>query len=147
MKRITRTNQGGSVVTFAVVGAILVVLLAGGIYYAYQRGSQVRTGEPLIGSTEHKTAAPSTPKSTDNSGKSSDKSDSTGQPQPQTSTTTPEPNTQSPSPSSTGSSSSQASGKIPQTGPADTMYLLVSVAIVAFATARYLRSRASLRTL
>lgn len=140
MKRITRTNQGGSVVTFAVVGAILVVLLAGGIYYAYQRGSQVRTGEPLIGSTEHKTAAPSMPKSTDNSGKSSDKSDSTGQPQPQTSTTTPEPNTQSPPPS-------QASGKIPQTGPADTMYLLVSVAIVAFATARYLRSRASLRTL
>jgi len=147
MKRRARTNQGGSVVTFAIIGTILVALLAGGVYYAYQRGSHVRSGEPLIGSTERKTATPEVPKSSDgNSSNTSDNTNNTSQTQSQTNTSTSEPSTSSQSPS-TDSSSSQAPAKIPQTGPADTMYLLVSLAIVAFATARYLRSRASLRAL
>lgn len=53
----TRANQGGSVVSFIVIGIVLVALVAGGIYLLQHRDSNTQTG-PI--STKSTSPSPST---------------------------------------------------------------------------------------
>lgn len=131
MKRIARTNQGGSVTSFIVVGVVLVVILAVGVYWAYQRGAQVQSNTPIIGSTNQK-ATPQPQKSGDQT-KSEPSFGTTGQ--------------TGQGQQSTSSDTGVAPGEIPQTGPSDTAYVLVVLAFLTFAATLYVRSRTSLRSL
>jgi hypothetical protein len=47
-----RTNQGGSIVTFIIVGLVLTLLLAGAAYYVNQRGEQARKDQAIANSDE-----------------------------------------------------------------------------------------------
>ncbi|NCQ54173.1 hypothetical protein COV88_01650 [Candidatus Saccharibacteria bacterium CG11_big_fil_rev_8_21_14_0_20_41_19] len=47
MSEIRRTNQGGSIVTFIIIGAILAVALVGAVYMLKQHGDQVRKDEAI----------------------------------------------------------------------------------------------------
>ena len=70
-----RTNQGGSVATFVVVGIILVAVLIGGIYLVNIRGQQARKSQEIATSETQKPV--STGSSTTNT--SSNSSNSTQQ--------------------------------------------------------------------
>lgn len=140
MKRLMRTNQGGSVITFAIVGTILVLLLAGGVYYAYQRGEHARSGEPLIGSSDKKTT-PAPSKSSNNSDTSKQTAANTDE---NSATTQTQPTTSQQSPTN---ARSTTPNEIPQTGPANTPSILATVLVLTLAIAYYVRSRATLRSL
>lgn len=47
MKQKRRFDQGGSIVTFLIVGIILVAGLVGAVYYVNQRGEQARTDSEI----------------------------------------------------------------------------------------------------
>ena len=47
MRRGTKTDQGGSVATFVVIGIILTVILFGSILYLRQRGDQARRDQAI----------------------------------------------------------------------------------------------------
>ena len=47
MNEIRRTNQGGSIVTFIIVGVILAFALVGSVYYLRQHGEQVRKDQAI----------------------------------------------------------------------------------------------------
>jgi LPXTG-motif cell wall-anchored protein len=53
-----RTNQGGSIATFVVVGLILTVVLIGGIYLLNKRGQQARNDQSIATSETTKTKKP-----------------------------------------------------------------------------------------
>lgn len=71
---IRRTNQGGSVASFIVIGVILVVGLLSTIYFLNQRGQQVRKDQTTV--ADDKTETPK-PKTTDSSASKSSGSTST----------------------------------------------------------------------
>lgn len=142
MKRIARTNQGGSAVTFAIIGAVLVIALGAGIYYAYQRGDHARTDEPLIGSTSDKKAPASQPST--KSDNSSSNSSHSGTDQTNTGTVTPPTDT---TPTTTPSTNGGAPAQIPQTGPSDTFYSAVVLSVLTFIGVLYVRSRTGVRSL
>lgn len=141
MKRIARTNQGGSAITFAIIGTILVLVLGAGVYFAYQRGDQARTNEPLIGSLDKKApvSQPTTKSDTDSNGNSKSGSDQTN-----SGTVTPPSDTSPTTPPSTGGTHTS---QIPQTGPSGTDYSAVVLSIVTFIGVLYVRSRAGVRSL
>lgn len=58
MVKKRRTNQGGSVVTFVLVGIILVGTLIGGIYLVTMRGQQARKNQEIATSQPQKTSSP-----------------------------------------------------------------------------------------
>jgi len=47
MSKIRRADQGGSIVTFVIVGVVLAALLIGSVYYLKQRGDQVRKDQAI----------------------------------------------------------------------------------------------------
>jgi len=69
MVGVRRTNQGGSIATFVVVGLVLTVVLFGGIYLLNQRGQQARNTQDIATSETTKTKKPTA--STDKSDSSS----------------------------------------------------------------------------
>ncbi len=116
MKR--RTNQGGSVASFVVIGIILVVGLVSAVYILNQRGQQARK-EPTTASID-KTAS-STSKSSNNNSKTSE------------------------SVSVKTSDTSQTKSKnMPTTGPGLSIFELAGVSAIATSTAYYWLSRRSL---
>lgn len=130
MKRVARTNQGGSAITFIIVGAILLVALAAGVYWAYQRGADVQSGAPMTGSTSEK-ATPAPEKSGEQTKDKTDSGTMNKSGQEQSTATQPGVNT----------------GEIPQTGPSNAVYTLVIVLLVTFAATLYMRSRVNLHSL
>lgn len=120
-----RTNQGGSVVSFVVVGLILAAVVAGGVYMVNQRNSQETTQAPNDGSTQ----APADDK---------EKSPETNQP----GTASPEvdgqkqngsqaPTTGYVTPPTTGvSGTTSEKGGLPTTGPADTLVQILALGIL-----------------
>ena len=47
MSEVRRTNQGGSTVTFVIIGAILTLLLISSVYFLKQHGQQVRKDQAI----------------------------------------------------------------------------------------------------
>lgn len=54
MSKIRRTNQGGSIVTFVIIGVVLAALLIGSVYYLKQRGDQVRKDQAIAAADQQK---------------------------------------------------------------------------------------------
>lgn len=56
MSEIRRTDQGGSIVTFIIVGVILALGLVGGIYALNKHGEQVRKDQAIAAADKQKAA-------------------------------------------------------------------------------------------
>ena len=124
MRTQTRTNQGGSVVSFLVVGVVLAAVVFGAIYLVQKRGDtptpEPTPSGPVIGQSD--------------------------QPQPSGSPASPSP---SATPSGSPRPSSQPGGQqpapstdLPATGPADDLVLLaLPIALLVASIVAYSRSR------
>ena len=123
-----RTNQGGSVATFVLVGIILVAILIGSIYLVNIRGQQARKSQEIASSETQKVTS-SIGTTTDNSQNSSsetEKAESTSSTEVNTSTkTTPSEN-------------------LPQTGIEPSLSQLCGVFLLTVFSAAYILSRKNL---
>lgn len=132
----TRTSQGGSVVSFVVVGIVLVALVIGGIYLL-----QHRSGSPEVVKTNAPTA------STSSSSAPAPSNSKTPAPSKSAQPATPAPSS-SPAPTSTPvPTSAPAPENMPATGPSDMLPGGIMAAIllglaVAYAQSRTARGRA-----
>jgi len=124
MSTETRTNQGGSVVSFLVVGAILAIVVIGAIYTIQKRNNDPQSSPSPSASQSVSPQAPqeSTPASP-------------------TATPTPAP-TNTSQPSTQSSNPSVSTGDLPATGPADDLVMLsLPIALLVGSTVAYARSR------
>jgi hypothetical protein len=140
---MVRTNQGGSILSFLVIGGVMVLLLVGGAY-ALRRFIVPSDGSGLISRQDENETKTETPDKTTNeppkdteSTKNEDKEadvDGSGSGQVQQPTETP-------AEKETAVNGNPATGNLPATGPEDMVLqgILIS-SLVAFA-AVYLRSR------
>lgn len=125
MSEIRRTNQGGSIVTFIIVGVILAVVLVGGVSYLRQRGEQVRKDQAIAAADQEK-AAKDAARQSQNANNSESKGSSTG---------TVDDNS---------SGNSNSVKNLPVTGPEATIGALVAPFLLTFASVSYVSSRRSL---
>jgi len=129
---MARTNQGGSIVGFVIIGAVLVLGSAGLLYWVSHRdASPIKTPEVNV------------PAATEKDG---DKNSDQTKPEPSTPDTTKEDTNNAPTgetqptPGSTPTTDT-AVEQIPQTGPADTLMQLLVVGLLAGTIAAFIRSR------
>ena len=143
-------REQGNVLGFVLVGALLVALLLGGIYMVRHTISQqdggvnVASNEVDKAKDESKTTQTDTSANGDSKGESEQSSSSTSDSSlqdalnAQSSKTT---QTTTTSTGSTASGNSVATGKLPETGPADILASVVSATLLVGATVSYARSR------
>jgi len=117
--RQTRTNEGGSVISFIVVGVVLAAIVVGGIYVVQKRGENAPAASPVATSPSPSPAA----------------SDST--PPAVAPGTQPSP---SPSKSSSASPLPSTGVPLPHTGPSDDIVGAVGFAVLLGVVIAYLRS-------
>jgi LPXTG-motif cell wall-anchored protein len=115
---MARTNEGGSVLVFVVVGVILAGLLVGGIYLVNRQTSQPRPQAPVAQKPQEKEQGPP-PAEPGNS----QSPPSSAQPGPDTST------------------ANNGNVELPTTGPKETIGSLVVLGLLSGALAGYVRSR------
>jgi NhaP-type Na+/H+ or K+/H+ antiporter len=112
-KRQTRTSEGGSVISFIVIGVVLAAIVVGGIYVVQKRGENAPVATSPspspTASTEQAPPAVSSPSPTPGTGKSP-------------------------------SSPSTKGGTLPSTGPSDDLMGAVGFAILLGVIIAYLRS-------
>lgn len=127
-----RTNQGGSVLVFAIIGVVLAAAIVGTVYFVRQQGEQVRSDTPLFEMPET-TPEPTAPVDSDE--------------------TTPEENVEDTPNTVPGRSEAESSNdeiapdpsNLPETGPTETAITLLAVGMLAFAAYSYKQSRRAIR--
>ena len=124
---MVRTNQGGSVLGFIIIGVVLALLFIGGAYIIRQQVERSVTSGPIKAPEEQKPQPQPQPPQND---KQPDKTPDTTTPLPQT--------PPSPTPST--------KNELPKTGPAETAGVLLALALLAGASASYVQSRRQLRS-
>jgi len=124
---MVRTNQGGSVLSFVIVGVILVGLILGGAFFVRQRITQPTMPsqpDPVVVQPE-KTQQESSPKQEEITEQTATKEESSDSGSlSDDSTTTP-----------------GSTVKLPQTGPVETISVLVALTSLSIAGVSYVRSR------
>lgn len=123
MQAKTRTNQGGSVINFLIVGVVLAAIALGAIYFANQRGKDA-VDEPKapIAVSPSGTASPSA--------------------SPQAPTPSPNPPKPSTSPTPSTSPFPAPTGALPSTGPTDDLLMAsLPLALIVMTTVAYAKSR------
>ncbi|QQG50724.1 MAG: LPXTG cell wall anchor domain-containing protein [Candidatus Saccharibacteria bacterium] len=113
---MVRTNQGGSVLSFVIIGVILAAILVGGVYMVRQQTSQPSGEAPQEVVEEPPATTP-----TEETEKEAEK------PQKE------EPVQQTPQ--------TEKEVELPQTGPAESLVSLIAIALLGFTATSYLRSR------
>jgi LPXTG-motif cell wall-anchored protein len=106
-----RTNQGGSLAVFIIIGVVLTLVLVGGLY-GLNRYNDAQNTEDIAVTEE--------PNPTE---ESTDTGDEAAAPQEQE------------------SAPQSRTDELPQTGPADTVFAIVAAALLTFAGVHYARSR------
>jgi cytoskeletal protein RodZ len=128
---MVKANEGGSVLSFVVIGAILVLLLVGGTYFVRQK---------LFVSADSNGQAPDTsqPKPSDQTDTSKEptKKDEPAKTPDASQPSNPQQNTASTPPAA-----------LPQTGPVETLSVVMGVAFLTAAFTAYLRSRSDYASL
>lgn len=128
---MVRTNQGGSVLSFIVIGIVTILLLIGGVYAI--RHQQSTQPQPTPPSSQEKNEPQQTNKQPSAKEQTQQKSPS------QSETSSP---TQSPSPSSQANSAQPNDQKqLPQTGPSEMTGTILIVSLISAAVIYYIRSR------
>jgi hypothetical protein len=129
---MARTNQGGSIVGFVIIGAVLVLGSAGLLYFVSHRDvSSVKTPEvsvPATTKTDEKTSDEKKPETPTNSESDTNKD---------TTNSAPTNETQS---QPTANSNTSTVEQIPQTGPADTFVQILVVGLLAGVGVAFVRS-------
>jgi LPXTG-motif cell wall-anchored protein len=112
---MVRTNQGGSVLSFVIIGVIMAAILVGGVYMVRQQASQ-----PAVETPQEVVEEP-----------------------PVTSPTETEKEAEKPQKEEAAQKTPQAEKEVelPQTGPAESFVTLIAVALLGFTATSYLRSR------
>lgn len=130
---MVRTNEGGSVLSFAVVGVILAILMVAGVAVVRQQSISGQKPAPapqkVVKTDKNPTVTPAP------SGSSSTPAPATQTP-PKGSTSTPAPQTQ---PSTGGTA--VPNKELPHTGPAETATTLLAVGLLTASSVAYLKSR------
>lgn len=116
---MVRTNQGGSVLSFIIIGVVLAGLLVGGVYIIRQQLAVFEPTQP-----QEPTRQPET----------------TQQPQKPEEHETP-PNSTAPQTNQSMPASGSPAGTLPQTGPAEVVSALVAIGLSSGVILSYLRSR------
>ena len=124
---MARTNQSGSVLSFVVIGVVLVALVLGGAYLVHQHA----TGSLNPPSSQQPASEPQN-QSSDNQ----KASDTTNNKQPSSQT-----QSNQESSSQTTPQSSQSTAELPQTGPSQNIATLLAVCLLSIAAVSYARSR------
>lgn len=119
---MVRTNQGGSVLGFIVVGVVLVALFVGGAYTVHQLSAQ-----PEVAPAQPEQAPP----------KSRENKDDSSKDQPQKTDNQPAKPQQNPA----GNSSQSPAAELPQTGPAELLGTLLALGLLSATAVSYARSR------
>lgn len=133
------TNQGGSLAGFIIIGVLLTLALVGGLYgLSRYNAEQASTEVAKEDDAKNEEAA------TNAEPEASKKDQSEATDSGRQTTDTPE----SSSDSSANSTNPQAAAptqpqqtRLPETGPADTAFMLLAIGLVTFAGTHYLRSR------
>lgn len=125
---MVRTSQGGSILSFIIIGVVLVLLLVGGAYFVRQKTQSPSGNAPVTTSPQTKAPAASDNKNT---------SDKNGAASPDSSSK------QAVSPDTTDKSAASggSSNHLPQTGPTETFSALVVLGLVSGVVTAYIRSR------
>jgi len=118
---MTRTNQGGSVLSFVIVALVLAGLLIGGAYTIRKLTTQ-----------SDQTQSPSAPAQ-------QDKTPDTNKPQQAASNTSDQSQASTPQPSTQTQDASPA--RLPQTGPRELLGSIVAIAALSGMAVSYARSR------
>lgn len=131
-------HQGGWAATFVVVGIVLALGLAGGIYYLKTHmNNDVAISQPDTSSEIEKTL--------NDAGKQNDEKDTnndSAKDQPDQKNETPAKNsTPSKDTTSDDTAGKDKAGTLPETGPADALAQLVAVAALTVSSVAYIRSR------
>jgi cytoskeletal protein RodZ len=129
MSTTRRTNQGGSIVTFIIVGVILAVGLIGGVYYLKQHGDQVRKEQAIAIANQQKKDNEEAAKS-ENTKKSSTTSSSSSA------------TANTPSETTTSTNTSQ---NLPTTGPELAIGEVVGIYLLTASIVGYASSRHNLK--
>lgn len=126
---MARSNQGGSILSFLIIGGILAVLLIGGAYFVQQRTSHPAAPAP---------APTTTQPSTQPSAQSNDKDKKVAE-EPKKDTPAQEaPKKESPTPAT------PPAAELPKTGATETISSVLGVGLLSGVIVAYVRSRRSL---
>lgn len=142
----TRTNQGGSILTFVIIGAVLAAAVVGTVFLVRQQGERAQSETPVF---EAPAPAPGQPGPDSDNGANGNGTDGgNGSGATPNDNTTRDDATSTPSlPGASDGASDAAddqspdSATLPQTGPADTIVSLLAVAALTLTVTAYLRSR------
>lgn len=143
---MVRTNQGGSVLGFVIIGGVLALLLVGGIYVAKQQATpESPAATPAPAPSEEKPAPQPQPNDQSGDEKQPAPAPEEGA-QPDTSDNQPTDNQPAQPQEDEPESSQNLPGtggpkELPRTGPAGALASLVAVVLLTGATTAYLRSR------
>jgi LPXTG-motif cell wall-anchored protein len=123
---MVRTNEGGSVLSFVVVGVVILLMLVGGIFAVRQLTSQPAplTQEPAKTTPEQ--AKPQEQKPQESTKPSSSEKEQAATPQTQT--------------------PAASNPELPKTGPTETVGFTLVLALITLAGVSYFRSRQALRS-
>jgi len=116
MKIFSGTSQGGSVANFLVIGIVLIALAAGGVYFLQQREAETPAKQPAV---------PIAPTEQAEKQKKSGNQNQTKK---------------KPSNKSTKSQKERKNAALPQTGPADSLAVILASAVLAGLSVAYIRS-------
>lgn len=131
---MVRTNQGGSVLGFVIIGGVLALLLIGGVYFARQQSEATSdrgiSPTPAENQPREEQSAPNeeTPPANENSSTEENAGNSQSQ-------------------NETLPGGGVSTSELPQTGPAETLVAILILAMLAGTSASYVRSRRVLRSL
>lgn len=120
----TMNSERGGVVSFIVVGLVLVGLLAGGVTLIKNRADKIANTPPETTQTAADTKQPAS---------STEESAPKATPQPATTTPAPTPDTASP----------VLGAEIASTGPTETLTATLVLGLLVFFAARYFQTRSS----
>lgn len=130
---MANSNQGGSILSFLVVGGVLGALLIGGAYFVQHYTERSNATQSPIG----KPATESTGKAENKTTPAVDDDKATAEPQKEEA---PKPAPQ-PAPQATAPSASE----LPQTGPTESVIGMLAAGLLTFVVLSYLRSRHKIR--
>lgn len=125
---MTRSNQGGSILSFLIIGGILAVLLIGGAYFVQQRASRPAT-TPAPTATQPSTQPGAQSNDKDKKVAEEPKKDAPAKEAPKQDTTT---------------QATPPAAELPKTGAAETVSSVLGAGLLSGMIVAYVRSRRSL---
>jgi len=130
------SNQGGAILPFIIIAAILAAVTLGAIYFVQQRGVQARHDQAVVAANKFTAVQQAAQKAADDAQKAAQASKTPSQSSTTNATTT--------SPTTTATTTPTNAGELPTTGPADTFVTMLAIGCLTLAVASFISSRRAL---